>query len=74
MALEPNHLLSLTTDHQCPHCVSACVQVTDKAAAAGRTKRDNGYMYETFMGGLAADTIYGFEQALGVVNDSWKKP
>ena len=51
-----------------------CVQIAANAAKAGRTKRNNAYIYDTFKAGLAANTTYGFQQALDVVDGHWEIP
>ena len=56
------------------HVHTFCVQITDKAEKGGRTNHNNTYIYDTFKAGLAANTIYGFQQALDVVDRSWTTP
>jgi len=49
-------------------------KVQYKAASEGRTKRDNDYLYDAFKAGLAANTTFGFQQALDVLDAHWKTP
>ena len=56
------------------HVYTFCVQVRDNAQKEGRTNRNNTYIYETFKAGLAANTNYGFQQALDVLDEAWRTP